>query len=91
MAITTEMRNSMHVLYDPDGSEFVFPVGGSVQNYLNKGFLLKPPSAEKAEAVRKAKATRDAEINGIQAAKAMAKAALNASVIKAAAEKKAGK
>ena len=82
MAITTEMRNSMHVLYDPDGSEFIFPAGGSVQNYLNKGFLLKRPPAEKAEAVRKAKAARDAVLLGAQVAKAAAKATANAAATK---------
>lgn len=59
MGIKTTMQESMHVLYDPDGSKLRFNKGGSVENYLKKGFLLKPPSKADAKAVRDAKAKRD--------------------------------
>lgn len=49
----------MHILYDPDGSEFKFNVGGSVQHYLEKGFTVKPPSKAAAKAVRDAKLEKD--------------------------------
>ncbi len=71
--IKTKMRDGHHVIYDKDGSEFVFAPNGQVHRYLAKGYTLKPPSKADAEAVRVAKAEKGAKaLESAKAAKAKA-------------------
>lgn len=73
---TKKTEDGRHILYDPDGSVFTFVPGCPVQPYLDKGFLLEPPSKKDAKAVRDARSEKQAiERKAQEAAQAVRDAA----------------